>query len=123
MTGNTLVTHCDCSDPAHMMQFNLMDGDDPREPELYISVQLNPVHPWWRRVWIAAGYILGKRSCYSYGHWDEGSINEESAKELIVLLGRYFSMRAGDSKDMKTTPGNWTPHTEEVKWPHRNNGY
>ena len=59
------------------------------EPTLYVSVQLNQRHPWWRRLGLAAQYVLGKRSRLSYGHWDEGNINLEGAVALSGLLGRF----------------------------------
>lgn len=86
---NKLTTYCDCSDPAHSMEFVLFFGDG-EEPELYVSVQLNPNHPWWKRIGYAVMYVLGKRSRFSYGHWDEGGISYNSAKELVGLLGRFF---------------------------------
>ena len=84
-----LITHCDCSDPAHSMEFRLLRQVD-EEPELYISVQLNQRHPWWRRIRYALGYVLGRRSQYGYGHWDEGQISRESAQQLESLLGDYL---------------------------------
>ncbi len=84
MADEVLVTHCSCTEPSHMMLFLWLE----EEKELYISVQLNQLHSWWKRIWIALGYVLGKRSRYSYGHWDEGCISQESARELMPFLGR-----------------------------------
>ena len=85
----TLTTACDCGDPSHIMSFKLYcrKGD---APELYLSVQLNQQYHLWKRLWIAAWYVLGAKSRYSYGHWDVGSISLESAKELIILLENYI---------------------------------
>ena len=95
MANKDLITTCDCSDPCHIMQFGLFANDHGLPPDLYVSVQLNPIHPWWKRAWIALGYILGERSRYSYGHWDEGNISPESAKKLLALLGQYFHLLGG----------------------------
>lgn len=92
--GESLVTECECQDVSHKMVFQLQVFKD-EESELYLSVQLNPRYRWWRRLGIAFGYALGKRSKYSYGHWDAGSISPESAKGLIALLGRYLSLLNG----------------------------
>lgn len=92
-TPEELVTYCDCHDSAHLMAFHLWAWDRGDEtPELYVSVQLNQCHPWWKRIWIGLGYVAGKRSRYSYGHWDEGSISPESAQQLLALLGRYITL-------------------------------
>lgn len=86
-----LFVSCDCQDPAHIMQIHLAAWDNT-EPNLYVSVQLNPVHPWWKRCWIGLGYVLGKRSRFTYGHWDAGGISPKSARQLMGLLRQYLSL-------------------------------
>ena len=91
---NHLITICDCHDPHHMMAFYYDEENDPEFDELYVETQLNQALPWWKRVIVAVGYVLGKRSIYGYGHWAEGSIGIDSAKELRVFLDK-FTQRAG----------------------------
>lgn len=89
-----LTTYCDCSDTSHTMQFMLLPTEDniPNwgPPELYVSVQLNQRHPWWKRVYYGLLYVFGKRSKFSYGHWDEGNISSGSARELMSLLRKFL---------------------------------
>ena len=101
-----LVTFSDCSDPSHQMSFYLHE-DDVEEPELYVHVQLNPRWGWWRRLRIATGYVLGRRSRYSYGHWDEGDISAESARMLIPMLGKFLNAYSTweKSQEMVSTAG------------------
>ena len=86
--NNRLTVYCECTDPAHSMEFYLSSFEG-ETPELYVSVQLNQIHPWWKRLGYGLMYVLGKRSRFSYGHWDEGSIGYDSVKELIALIGRF----------------------------------
>ncbi len=86
---NRVSTFCDCSDTNHQMQFLFDDwGDD--DPSLYVSVQLNQRYGFFARVWLAIKYICGVRSRFGYGHWDEGSISPESAKEVRRLLDDFI---------------------------------
>ena len=96
----TLVTTCVCSDPGHMMMFGLHVW--PRGTELYVEVQLNIMHPWWRRLWYGLQYGLGKRSRFGHGLWDEGCVSPESARQLQGLLARYL---AEESKQGNTFTG------------------
>lgn len=86
-----ITTECECHDPHHVMQFCLFsDGEDP---ELYVSVQLNQHRSFWARVWVALCYIWGRRSKFGYGHWDEGTISPDSAKELRQMIEEFISKR------------------------------
>ena len=51
---------------------------------------MNQIHPWWKRLGYALMYVLGKRSRFSYGHWDEGNISYASIEELLVLLAKFM---------------------------------
>ena len=88
----TLITECLCSDPSHIMAF-YYDLSDEHEAfsELYIQVQLNQILPWWKRITVAMSFVLGKRSRFSYGHWDEGSIGIDGAKKLMAALSDYIT--------------------------------
>jgi len=85
-----LITICECQDPHHMMGF-YYDLDDP--PELYVETQLNQSLSWWKRVDAAIRYIFGKCSRYGFGHWSEGSIGPESARELRAALDEFIGRR------------------------------
>lgn len=83
-----LVTRCDCGDSHHIMQFELWTWNDS-PPDFYVSVQLNPIS-WPKRLWYAFCYVIGRRSKYSWGHWDIGGIGLESAKVLAPMLAEYI---------------------------------
>ena len=115
--NKSLITFCDCSDPAHSMHFDFLDGNGVEEPELYVAVQLNPLHKWWRRLWIAIRYVQGSRSQYSYGCWDEGCISAESAKLLIPMLRKFLDSHLAWEKSQRlvsTAGTNLTTATAQV---------
>lgn len=96
-----LVTRCDCHDPAHMMAFwydlnaaaPAHGEKDPDFAEFYIETQLNQYLPWWKRLDAAVRYVLGRRSRYSFGHWDEGSIGLAGTKKLQEALKEFIRRR------------------------------
>ena len=69
-----LVAQCDCQDSPHMVTF-IFTTYKGQEPALYVSVQLNQQHSWYKRLWIATQYLLGRRSHFTYSHWDAGRIS------------------------------------------------
>lgn len=86
-----LYTICVCTDASHTMRFVLFHSDslDPY-PELYVDVQLNQWRPWWSRAWYALLYVLGKRSRFGNGQWEEGSLTRKDALELRRLLDAFI---------------------------------
>jgi len=89
-----LVIECECHDTHHMMAFyHLIDDEDPVFDDFYVEVQLNQLLPWWKRSIAALCYVFGRRSMWSYGHWDEGTIGLEGAKQLREALGEYIVRR------------------------------
>ena len=101
MSRTTVSTECTCSDPAHQMHFAL-DNFPGEAPELYVSVQLNQRFSFLARCWLALQYVVGKRSRFTGGHWDEGSLSPESAKALRDLLTDYL---VATIPTYTTTPG------------------
>mgnify|MGYP001595542937 CR=1 FL=1 len=97
----TLVARCDCMDSHHMMQFELWTWDDG-PLEIFVSVQLYPVS-WPKRLWYALCYVLGRRSRYSWGHWDTGGVSPESAKALLPMLGDFIVQSAGGESGTTTS--------------------
>lgn len=115
----TLVTTCECSDPAHIMVFRMLPRDRTliEGPALWVEVQLNPMYPWWKRLWVALAYVRGRRSRFSSGHWDEGTISPESAKSLVILLNHYiYEWQRYDLAQMPgMTPGTATAGTRLLR--------
>lgn len=87
-----LSTVCECQDPSHQMEFILADWDED-DVELYVEVQLNQLHGFLKRCWLALWYVMGRRSRYGFGHWDAGSISPESARELLPMLTEFIAIR------------------------------
>ena len=104
-----VITECECHDVDHMMAFCLFPAWRGEAPELYISVQLNPRYPWWKRLWVAGYYILGRRSRFGFGHWDSGTIGLEGAKKLLPVLGEFIA-----AHNSQTT---YTASSGEQPWP------
>ena len=87
-------TECECHDSHHQMEFTLFEWDtDPEDAEFFISVQLNQKHNFFMRCWVALKYVLGRRSRYSWGQWDEGTISVDGAKELLPMIQRFIDTR------------------------------
>ena len=84
-----LITFCTCQDSGHLMEF-ILDNCPGGDVELFIRVQLNPRYGVWHRCWLAAGYMLGKRSRFGSGHWESGGLSPESAVELRTLLDKFL---------------------------------
>ena len=75
------------------MQIKLFHFDYFRHYEyqkFYINVQLNPRYGFFNRVWLAVKYIFGARSRFGYGHWDEGGLDYNSAKNVRKLIDDFI---------------------------------
>lgn len=72
---------CRCYAQEHTMRFVL--DKDPDFPCIYASIYLDPLHPWWKRAWMALKYVFGY-SC-SQGHFDSWILNPEDVHRLRSL--------------------------------------
>ncbi len=82
---------CQCHSDEHVLRFVL----DREHRELYTSIFLDPLHPWWKRLWLAARYVLGRKS--SYGHWDCWLMLPDDARRLRALLDEYLGSAADEA--------------------------
>lgn len=74
---------CDCEYPWHVIAIRENDIED----EVVLTIQFNLSIPWYKRVWIAFLYILGKGGP-QYGLWDEFIYSRESRDLLINAVTR-----------------------------------
>jgi len=73
---------CDCASTEHQFVIDYWDGDD----ELIVSVHLNPLEPWYKRVWMAVRYVFGYTSCY--GSFQEVILQRDQVDRLISVLNQ-----------------------------------
>ena len=77
---------CDCHSPEHQFVIDYWTDDKPEEAELYISIHLTPLYPWYKRAWLAVKYAFGYTS--SLGHFQEVVLRQPEVKRLITVLQR-----------------------------------
>lgn len=84
--NETLYIECDCGHNDHLfkMTYSTSMGKD-WPATVFTSIQLNPVHPWYTRIWLAVRYVFGADS--RYGHWDCTSLTHTRVKMMYDFLG------------------------------------
>ena len=70
---------CDCTDSDHVIRVET-DHDADWE-ECVISTQLAPLHPWYKRIWVAVKYVFNPHGG-NYSHWHDTILNLDSTREL-----------------------------------------
>lgn len=78
---------CCCTSAEHVIRFNF-DNQPNDCPVVYVDVQLNPYHGFWKRVWLALQYICGHKC--QYGHWDETILFGEQIEKLRAFCNRHL---------------------------------
>lgn len=78
-----LLVVCQCHSLDHMLQVSY----DPDDPQLYVTIHLEPHRPWWKRVWRAITYVFGVQA--RFGDWDEFLLNADDVKNIRGILNRY----------------------------------
>lgn len=74
---------CQCSDFNHVFRFVL----DEQDGELHLEVQLDLYLPWYKRLWLATLYVLGRQR-HGYGHYDITMLREEDYVQLHDMMDR-----------------------------------
>lgn len=77
---------CDCTDNDHTIQV----WTDPEFDEVIISTQLAPLHPWYKRVWVAVKYVFNPHGG-NYSHWHDTILNPDSTRELRDQLDAFLA--------------------------------
>lgn len=84
---NEVILSCDCGDKNHLVQFSWFEENEKYHPEMYIEVRLQE-YPFFRRLWVAFLYIIGRSGGYS--GFGETVFNYEEAEELHRYLEEYL---------------------------------
>lgn len=88
--STTLHVVCECTAPEHIVQFAQFEPEDGKPEECcFVSVQLSPYHPWYKRVRLAVRYVMGLRE--KCGHWDCTLMGRAEAEKLYVFLGKFLN--------------------------------
>jgi hypothetical protein len=77
---------CDCTDSDHVISVET-DHDADWE-ECVISTQLAPLHPWYKRIWVALKYIVNPHGDYS--HWHDTNLSYAKTQELRDQLDAFL---------------------------------
>jgi len=92
MEDASLTVHCDCRTAAHLVLFDVLADFDDSGAVITVSVQLNPFHPWWKRVYYAVRYALGD-AYPPDGHWDTTLLSRQQTQELHQLVSAVANER------------------------------
>lgn len=90
---------CSCYSDEHRLVFNLDDGNGLNwRPELYCSTFLCQHQNVFRRLWVAAKYVLGYKC--KYGHFDCFIMREEDVGRFqkLILKFKKLSTQWANSK-------------------------
>lgn len=87
-----IMIPCECSTTDHLLVFSL----DRESGDLYVDVQMNQYHPWWKRVGLAVRYVFGGGGS-RFGHWDETSIRVEDHATIKKLLDESAAGQAREA--------------------------
>jgi len=106
----------DCGDPTHQAIFAIYDwgreyakatggeqfSDQPEQNvSMTISVSLNHVQRWWRRVWIALKYVFGHTTFW--GHYADVDLQYKDIDRMLELLLLYSQMVDGYAEEPVAT--------------------
>ena len=92
MTLESKAFRCDCASPEHII---IVDKDyDFNDPFLAFYIKLNPIHPWYKRLWYAIRYVF---NC-GENTWDfvDVLLRDDKIQELVEFLQAYL-----DRKNLK----------------------
>lgn len=81
-----VVLDCDCGTYHHQMVAKIWRWDD--RPEFVIHTQLHQWQRWYKRLWVALRWVVGKET--PYGHWDTTNLAAEEARVLRDLLTKFI---------------------------------
>lgn len=57
MLDGTEFFECQCGADGHVLK--IIKSKDPEDPEVYVTMFLEPDWPWWKRIGVAVRYLLG----------------------------------------------------------------
>jgi len=82
-----IYAECECSHPEHVVKFIWFHDDKNMVdvPELFIEVGMVKL-PFWERIWYGVKYILGYRSNYIGGSFEETTLSLDDVEKLVDYL-------------------------------------
>ena len=85
---------CQCVDPNHVFRMELDLYEKREDPELCLTMQMNP-HPFfWRRLYHAFRYVFGMEVDYSFGgHWDSVVLDERAVDKMQSMMVAWSIVR------------------------------
>lgn len=86
---------CACGSLDHTM----FVAADPEWDQVLVGVQLAPLHPWYKRLWVAVKYVFSPHGDYT--HWSETVLHPEDAQRLRDQLDQYQKMRFNSKEDAR----------------------
>lgn len=88
---------CICGVPESVMVVTIDKDEYPRDPDLILSVQLNPLPSFLDRLWVGLRFAFtGKTGCGA--HWGEVLLTDTSVNKLAKAITSYRmikKLRAG----------------------------
>ena len=82
----SVFAQCECSHPEHYVEFSWFHDDTIIEfPEMYIQVGMARLG-FWKRLWHGVKYIVGHRSDFVGGSYEEAVLDQEDVEKLIEFL-------------------------------------
>jgi hypothetical protein len=81
---------CECNSPEHQLLFSRWAPEEGAGyGNLYVQFHLcRKGVRWWRRIWYAIRYMLGRDS--RYGAWCEFCLRPEDAERMRDMLNRFI---------------------------------
>lgn len=79
--------HCHSSDHVLWLE-NAIEPESPQFDAMMVGVQLAPLHPWYKRVWIAIQYVFNPHGDYT--HWHETMLPPEEVERLNAQLHEFL---------------------------------
>lgn len=83
LNDNELLIRCRCHSNEHIALL-VQEPDEGRgDPAWYLSVLLDPVRPWWKRLWRALWSHSGR-----YGMYAELVLQNQDARQIAEFICR-----------------------------------
>lgn len=100
LEDNEILLRCACHSAEHIA-FLIHDEDTSRENNLkgkdddwYLAVLLDPIQPWWKRVWRALRPNKGR-----YGFYAELVLTTDDVNKLADFIYGRISLSVGSPRE------------------------
>jgi hypothetical protein len=104
MKRDTEYLECCCTSAEHLLRFTFWKGECP---EIYIDVQLNRFHGFWKRLWRGIRYIFGYEC--RYGHWDETVLLGDQVRQLRAMCDKHLEVWDAWERSCGSVKTVWNP--------------